>query len=441
MWPASWNSRSFSRTTVWPRWMSAVVGSMPSLTRSGRPLASCSVEPPLGQHVDRVARQVRHRAHARRSVPGLRSSRLPPSLGGQTHQAAPEEAAHPLRPARPRRPGCGLDGLRDDRSAVSQDLPAIYNFAHYKASKNSEVFDASGTPIGTLTSNQNKILLESGQISPNVKNAVVSIEDSRYYEHDGVDFQGIGRALVKDILSRSAAPGASTITEQFVKDALAAQDKPHRLPEVPRGGARLPPRAALEQGQDPHRVPQHDLLRRGRLRDRGRGPHLLRRRPSRLRHRDRALRGGARALGGGAAGRHHLLALGLRPQVLPRKRPGQAQPGAGEDVRTGLHHPGTARRRDEAGAAGTGRHRAAPLDSEAPYFTSWLRQQLVDRYGAAKTFFGGLKIKSTLDLRAPGRRRRSRQLLPRRPPTDRRAGRDRQPQRRHQGDGRRPRLR
>ena len=38
------------------------------------------------------------------------------------------------------------------------------------------------------------------------------------------------------------------------------------------------------------------------------------------------------------------------------------------------------------------------LDSKAPYFTSWLRQQLVDRYGAAKAFFGGLKVKTTLDL-------------------------------------------
>ena len=108
-------------------------------------------------------------------------------------------------------------------AAVSQDLPAIYNFAQYKASKNSEVFDASGEPIGTLTSDQNKILLTSGQISPNIKNAVVSIEDSRFYEHNGVDFQGIGRALVKDILSQSAAQGASTITEQFVKNALEAE--------------------------------------------------------------------------------------------------------------------------------------------------------------------------------------------------------------------------
>ena len=39
------------------------------------------------------------------------------------------------------------------------------------------------------------------------------------------------------------------------------------------------------------------------------------------------------------------------------------------------------------------------LDSEAPYFTAWLRQQLVDRFGAAKTFFAGLEVKTTLDLR------------------------------------------
>ena len=105
-------------------------------------------------------------------------------------------------------------------AAVSRDLPAIYNFAQFKASKNSEVYGAAGEPIGTLTSNQNKILLSSAQISPNIKNAVVAIEDSRFYSHSGVDFQGIGRALVKDVLSQSASQGGSTITEQFVKLSL-----------------------------------------------------------------------------------------------------------------------------------------------------------------------------------------------------------------------------
>ena len=57
-----------------------------------------------------------------------------------------------------------------------------------------------------------------------MKNAVVAIEDARFYEHSGVDFQGIGRALVAGHpLAQSASQGASTITQQFVKNALAAQ--------------------------------------------------------------------------------------------------------------------------------------------------------------------------------------------------------------------------
>ncbi len=49
VWPRSWNSRSFCSTTVKPRWISGAVGSMPSLTRSGRPCASLARRPPSGR--------------------------------------------------------------------------------------------------------------------------------------------------------------------------------------------------------------------------------------------------------------------------------------------------------------------------------------------------------------------------------------------------------
>ena len=299
-------------------------------------------------------------------------------------------------------------------AAVSRDLPAIYNFAQYKASKNSEVFDATGEPIGTLTSNQNKILLSSAQISPNIKNAVVSIEDARFYEHSGVDFQGIGRALVKDILSQSAAQGGSTITEQFVKNALAAQDSRTLFQKFSE--------AALAYRLERHWSKDKILTEYLNTIYFGEGAY--------------GIEAAARTYFGAAhpgcgtltepcasvlepweaapAGRDHLLALGLRPQVLPRKRPRPPQPGARKDVRTGLHH------RAAVPAKGPTQALPAPddieppsLDSKAPYFTSWMRQQLVDRYGAAKAFFGGLKVKTTLDLRAPGRGRRSGQQLPR----------------------------
>ena len=81
------------------------------------------------------------------------------------------------------------------------------------------------------------------------------------------------------------------------------------------------------------------------------------------------------------------------------------------------------------------------IDSKAPYFTEWLRQQLVDRYGAAKAFFGGLKIKTTLDLQLQAAAEQAASAyLSGIPPTasvvvidNRNAG--------VQGDGRRPGLR
>jgi penicillin-binding protein 1A len=284
-------------------------------------------------------------------------------------------------------------------AAVSQDLPAIYNFAQYKEAKNSEVFDASGEPIGTLTSDQNKILLTSGQISPNVKNAVVAIEDSRFYEHNGVDFQGIARALVKDILSQSAAQGASTITEQFVKNALEAQGSRTVFEKFRE--------AALAYRLERHWTKDKILTEYLNTIYFGEGAY--------------GIEAAARTYFGAA---HPSCGTPTEPcaSVLepweaamlagiiasptgydPKAFPVNAL-GRRNLVLEKMYEQGyiTQEQYEE------GRKQALPspsdispphLDSKAPYFTAWLRQQLVERYGAAKTFFGGLKVKSTLDLR------------------------------------------
>ena len=117
--------------------------------------------------------------------------------------------------------------------AVARDLPSLENQAEFRAAQNSVLF-ADGpnckeldpdkcTKIARLTGNLNRILVSEGEISPHIKNAVISIEDRRFYGHEGVDYTGIARALWQDILRRSAAQGGSTITQQFVKNALAAQ--------------------------------------------------------------------------------------------------------------------------------------------------------------------------------------------------------------------------
>jgi penicillin-binding protein 1A len=105
--------------------------------------------------------------------------------------------------------------------AVASDLPALEE----PASQNSVLVDRRGERLGLLTGNTNRILLKEGQIAPVMKHAIIAIEDKRFYTNDGVDLRGIGRALYQDVVAQKAVQGGSTIAQQFVKNSLAAQDR------------------------------------------------------------------------------------------------------------------------------------------------------------------------------------------------------------------------
>jgi penicillin-binding protein 1A len=120
--------------------------------------------------------------------------------------------------------------------AVASDLPSLDNRAELRAAENSLLFadgpgckkldEAIHNPscrLAKLTGNLNRILVDEGDVSPYLKNAVIAIEDRRFYEHEGVDYTGIARALWQDLRRRQAVQGGSTITQQFVKNALSAQ--------------------------------------------------------------------------------------------------------------------------------------------------------------------------------------------------------------------------
>ena len=65
--------------------------------------------------------------------------------------------------------------------------------------------------------------VELSQISPLLVNAVISTEDARFYDHDGVDYYGVMRALVNN-LAGGTLEGASTITQQFVRNTILAEE-------------------------------------------------------------------------------------------------------------------------------------------------------------------------------------------------------------------------
>ncbi|WIM71157.1 transglycosylase domain-containing protein [Corynebacterium suedekumii] len=96
------------------------------------------------------------------------------------------------------------------------------------------VTDATGEPMAWLFS-QRRYPVGGDQIAQPMKDAIVSIEDHRFYEHDGVDMQGTARALVTNLVAGGVEQGASTINQQYVKNYLlliAAEDDASRAAAI-----------------------------------------------------------------------------------------------------------------------------------------------------------------------------------------------------------------
>lgn len=95
-------------------------------------------------------------------------------------------------------------------------------------SQATKVLTSDGQEIATFYS-ENRVKVPLDQMSPFIKDGIVAIEDSRFYEHAGVDPQGILRALVSN-LTKGGEQGASTITQQYVTNVLneaqLSQDRP-----------------------------------------------------------------------------------------------------------------------------------------------------------------------------------------------------------------------
>ncbi|ROR73193.1 membrane peptidoglycan carboxypeptidase [Bogoriella caseilytica] len=85
-------------------------------------------------------------------------------------------------------------------------------------SQRSEILWADGSRMASIYAD-NRVVVPLDQMNPHLRNAVVAIEDRRFYDHRGVDPEGIARAFVNN-LAGGSLEGASTITQQYVKNAL-----------------------------------------------------------------------------------------------------------------------------------------------------------------------------------------------------------------------------
>lgn len=89
----------------------------------------------------------------------------------------------------------------------------------------SQFFDINGNLISTTRSVENRLPVSISKIPKELQNAFVAVEDSRFYQHSGVDPRGIMRAVWTNLTGGSVAEGGSTITQQLAKNALLSQER------------------------------------------------------------------------------------------------------------------------------------------------------------------------------------------------------------------------
>lgn len=94
--------------------------------------------------------------------------------------------------------------------------PGFYEIMTPPKNAGSEVFSADGVLLGRYLK-ENRIPVRYNEISPSFWRALIDTEDERFYEHHGIDFEGIGGAM-KDAVTHNGARGASTITQQLAKN-------------------------------------------------------------------------------------------------------------------------------------------------------------------------------------------------------------------------------
>ena len=108
----------------------------------------------------------------------------------------------------------------------------IYSFEYetqrlinYKPRLTTEVYDRNGEKIANLFSDEHRYYVSFENIPPRLIEALVAIEDTTFFEHHGVNPDAIMRAIIKDVSAGKLKEGASTITQQLVKNALLTRDK------------------------------------------------------------------------------------------------------------------------------------------------------------------------------------------------------------------------
>ncbi|GGZ13679.1 transglycosylase domain-containing protein [Streptomyces poonensis] len=129
-------------------------------------------------------------------------------------------------------PAVGALGLAAKGSVEGFDeIPS--NLKRPPLSQRTQILDSNGDQIATVYS-RDRTVVDLKDMSPYIQKAIVAIEDARFYEHGAVDLKGILRALNKNARSGGVEEGASTLTQQYVKNVFVeeAGDDPTKVAQA-----------------------------------------------------------------------------------------------------------------------------------------------------------------------------------------------------------------
>ncbi len=266
-------------------------------------------------------------------------------------------------------------------SWLGQDLPSTDALERITPAVKTQIFDVHNEVIGEFFK-ENRTLVPLKQVPRNLTNAFISVEDRRFYQHWGVDIFRIGKAAMKDIMSRSAAEGGGTITQQLARNLFLTHEKTisRKMKET---------LLALEIER---RYTKDEILQMY----------------------ENQIYFGSGAYGVQAAARVFFnkdvqqlslpecaLLAGLPRNPLgygPRRQPQAALRRRGIVLRAMLETGAITRAQYAQAQAAPLGVTATRTPRSAPYFLEAVRQYLDERYGSNLLYEGGLKVYTTLDL-------------------------------------------
>ena len=273
-------------------------------------------------------------------------------------------------------------------TAVAGEIPELDPRYQQRLERDGYIYASDGkTVLAVLRGQESRVLLEPNEIAPWMKHAIIAIEDRRFLQHRGVDLRGIARAAWQDITNQELIQGGSTITQQFVKNAYVKNE---------RTISRKVKEAALAWQLEQQWTKDEILTAYLNTIYFGNGAYGVQ---------QAALTYFAKPASDLALHEAALLAgIPADPaRYDPIANPRQARVRRTVVLRK-LYEERKISRRDMLVAA------VAPLPNAedvrpsgiqpvaAPYFASYVKQQLIKELGPACVFGGGLRVRTTIDL-------------------------------------------